>query len=113
MINYLEDILGFIQELDQLKTDVGSLEVFKKDRYYKRVAERLLLIAGEIVTKISKMNLETYHQIRNADSIIGLRNLLAHAYDTVDHEMLWVIINRNIPELKEDINKLIDKYKNG
>ena len=38
--------------------------------------------------------------------IIGLRNIIAHAYDAVDDEMIWAIIQRDIPELKKEIELL-------
>jgi len=48
-------------------------------------------------------------QIRNRENIIGLRNFLAHAYDTVDHEQMWLFIVKRTPELKEDIAKILNK----
>ena len=34
---------------------------------------------------------------------IGLRNIISHAYDSVEPEMLWGIIHRNIPVLADEI----------
>jgi uncharacterized protein with HEPN domain len=45
--------------------------------------------------------------IKELEQIIGLRNFLAHAYDTVDEEQMWLFIIKRTPELKEDVLKLM------
>jgi uncharacterized protein with HEPN domain len=35
--------------------------------------------------------------------MIGLRNRLIHGYDSIDFDILWVIVQRDLPDL---INKL-------
>ncbi|WMN08062.1 DUF86 domain-containing protein [Marivirga arenosa] len=32
---------------------------------------------------------------------MGLRNIISHAYDSVEPEMLWGIIQRNVPVLAD------------
>jgi len=46
-------------------------------------------------------------EIRNIESIIGLRNFLVRAYDTIDEEQMWLFIIKRSPELKEDIDKIL------
>jgi len=105
---YLSDILLYINELEQIQQDAKSLEGFKSNFYYKRTSERNFLIIGEIIKKLSTLKPEVLLQIRNRESIIGLRNYLAHAYDTIDHEQMWLFSTKRTPELKEDINKLLN-----
>ncbi len=104
---YLKDILLYITELEQIQSDALSLDGFKTSIYYKRTAERNFLIIGEIIKKLSALKPELLVQIRNREQIIGLRNFLAHAYDTVDHEQMWLFIIKRTPELKEDIVNLL------
>ena len=106
--NYLNDILNLIKEIEQIQQDAVNLDGFKKGIYYKRTSERIFLIIGEITKKISVLRPETILKIRNRESLIGLRNFLAHAYDTVDHEQMWVFIVKRTPELKDDINKILN-----
>ena len=77
---------------------------FKVDPILKRAAERDLEIIGEAISKLQKT--EPSIQLRHAKKIIGLRNIIAHAYDAVDDEMIWAIIQRDIPELKKEIELL-------
>jgi uncharacterized protein with HEPN domain len=45
-------------------------------------------------------------QISSAKNIIGLRNIISHAYDSVEPELLWGIIQNNIPVLNREILQL-------
>ena len=47
-------------------------------------------------------------QIENARRIIGLRNQIINGYDAVSDESIWSIIVNHIPNLKKEINKLIN-----
>lgn len=45
--------------------------------------------------------------------IIGLRNIVIHAYSDIDLDIIWDIITKNIPEAKEKLQKIYeDLYKN-
>ena len=61
-------------------------------------------IIGEAIRKIIEINPNI--QITASKNIIGLRNIISHAYDSVEPEMLWGIIQKNIPVLAEEIRKL-------
>ncbi|WP_342664319.1 HepT-like ribonuclease domain-containing protein [Algoriphagus terrigena] len=38
--------------------------------------------------------------------IIGLRNRISHAYDSIEDELIWGIIQRDIPSLKKEIQRI-------
>ncbi len=106
---YLKDILIYINEIEQIQFDANNITGFKTNFYYKRTAERNFLIIGEIIKKLSTLNPEIIIKIRNRESIIGLRNFLARAYDTIDEEQMWFFIIKKTPELKEDVLNLLSK----
>lgn len=106
--NYLKDILLHIAEIEQIQSDAKNIEGFKNNFYYKRTSERNFLIIGEIIKRLATLKPELLIHIRNRENIIGLRNFLAHAYDTVDNEQMWLFIVKRTPELKEDINKILN-----
>lgn len=41
-------------------------------------------------------------------AIVGLRNILVHAYFRVDPEELWVVVERDIPLLKKSVGDLLE-----
>jgi len=48
-------------------------------------------------------------QIKNAKNIIGTRNRIVHSYDNISDEVIWTIVCRELPELKKEIDYLVDK----
>lgn len=62
-------------------------------------------IIGEAVNRI--LHKQPDIPIKNAKSIVGLRNQIIHSYDNISDENIWAIINKHIPLLKIEINKLI------
>jgi uncharacterized protein with HEPN domain len=39
--------------------------------------------------------------------IIALRNILAHSYARVDHQVIWNIIERSLPLLRREVDALM------
>lgn len=70
-----------------------------------RAVERDLMIIGEAVNKI--IQLEPNIDISGAKHIVGLRNMIVHAYDSIDPSVIWRILVKDIPVLKKEIEKLI------
>ena len=69
-----------------------------------RAVERDLMIIGEAIGKILKIKNEI--TITSAKHIIGLRNLIVHAYDSIEPAALWRILIIDIPILKNEIHVL-------
>lgn len=64
---------------------------------------------GEATKKFKKTNEEI--EITYSKEIIGLRNRIAHAYDSIDYAALWAIVINHIPKLKIEIDELIKKHE--
>jgi uncharacterized protein with HEPN domain len=82
---------------------------FKKDVKTKRAVERNIEIIGEAVHRILKV--DSQFQLTNARKIVDTRNRISHGYDTVSEEILWAIVNRDIPTLEIEVNLLLDTLK--
>jgi uncharacterized protein with HEPN domain len=72
----------------------------------KRAIEQNLEIIGEATNRILSHIPDI--EIRNARKIINLRNLVIHSYDNISVENIWAIVINNLPELKKEVNKLLD-----
>lgn len=77
----------------------------KNDIKTKRAVERKIEIIGEAVNRLTSYKNASI-KIQNARQIIGTRNRLAHEYDNISDEVIWTIIVRELPKLKEEIRKL-------
>ena len=88
-----------LHENDYLKFEANFMAI--------RSAERDLMIIGEAINKIQK--LDPNIKISNTKQIIGLRNLIVHSYDSIEPTTLWTILQKDIPVLKNDIALLLGK----
>ena len=43
--------------------------------------------------------------------IKGLRNRIVHDYDGISLKSIWFVLENDLLQLKEDIEKIIDDYK--
>ncbi|WP_394349549.1 HepT-like ribonuclease domain-containing protein [Salibacter halophilus] len=63
---------------------------------------------GEATNRVLKYNPEI--EISQARRIVDLRNWIIHGYDSVDNVIIWGILSRDIPELKKQIEVLLNDY---
>ena len=107
LLKYILDIESVIEEIEFIKQKVqDDFNNFSDDIILQRAVERDLEIVGEAIRKMIEINPNI--QITASKNIIGLRNIISHAYDSVEPEMLWGIIQKNIPVLADEIRKLKD-----
>ena len=111
IMTYLQDVLDAINDLQSCFVGFPNrYDLFEKDIMRKCVVERKVEIMGEAINRIKKTNSSVV--IPNARAIIDTRNRIIHAYDNVQPEFLWSLVLRHIPELKKDIERIIDEFEN-
>jgi len=102
----LSDISNSIELIENFTKDLKSFGEYEKDLKTKGAVERHLGIIGEAVSKFLKES--NTNDLKNASQIISLRNRLIHSYDNVDDSIIWSIVTRHLPPLKDEINKKIE-----
>lgn len=108
VLKYLLDIESVILEIESIKARLGNdFIVFSKDIIMQRAVERDLEIIGEAVRNL--IELQPDIEISASRKIIGLRNIISHAYDSIEPELIWGIIQRDIPKLGLEIQQLKNK----
>ena len=105
---FLEDILKSIDEIFEFLPEKRDFLQYQKDLKTKKAVERNIEIIGEAINRIRKHK-ESDFQINNAQKIIGTRNRIAHEYDSISDEVIWTIIIRELPELKNEMLRLLKK----
>lgn len=109
-LKFLLDIQSVINEIELVKSITkNNFTAFKSDILLQRAVERDLEIIGEAIRKI--IDIEPDITISSAKHIIGLRNIISHAYDSVEPEMIWGIIQNNIPNLEKEITEIIGENR--
>ena len=102
---YLVDILDAIKHIDLFVAEVKSFSDYEKNLLVKRAVERELEIIGEAMSKLLQLNVTI--SISNARRMVDLRNRVIHGYDKVDDGVIWGILKRHLPKLKEEVTTLL------
>jgi len=102
---YLSDILMAIDLIEKFTVDIIDFNNYQNDLKTQSAIERQLVIIGEALSQFKKI--EPDLKIENAKQIIGFRNRLVHAYDSIDNSIVWAIINLHLKKLKEELQEII------
>jgi uncharacterized protein with HEPN domain/predicted nucleotidyltransferase len=84
-----------------------SFADYAADKLLRLAVERELEIIGEALNQLLKLEPALETAITAARRIVDLRNLLIHAYATIDNEMIWKIVQENAPVLRAEVDKLL------
>jgi uncharacterized protein with HEPN domain len=76
------------------------------DRKMNLALVRLLEVVGEAASRMSADERSKYPQIPWSQ-IIALRNRLIHGYDSVDFDILWQILNQDLPPLIKALEQIV------
>lgn len=104
---FLLDIEESIHHIEEFTKDVSSFFDYEKHLMLKRAVERELEIIGEAMKRI--LELDEGVEIQNARRIVDLRNRVIHGYDKVDDGVIWGILRKHIPILKEEVAILLSE----
>ena len=94
---YLWDMLQAAREVESMLGN-HDLSAFLGDRVLVRAIERCAEILGEAANRVSTSFIDSHPEIPWRQ-IIGQRNILAHEYGQIDHELLYKTAVDDVPEL--------------
>jgi uncharacterized protein with HEPN domain len=86
-----------------------TAETYMTDDLHRSAVERQLLIVGEALNNLRRVDPETAGKIPDLVRIIGLRNVLAHGYAVVDDLVVWQAASTRVPELLTTVRRLVDE----
>ena len=87
-------------------TDGVTFEAFAANDEKRAAVERQVFVIGEAAARLP----DEWKQRRPEipwRKIVGLRNLLAHGYWTIDVEELWDIARNKVPEFVAELRPLL------
>lgn len=85
-------------------------EELNSDEMLSLALTRAVEIIGEAAARVSPV-IQQNHASIPWPQIIGLRNRLIHGYDAVDLDILWNIVQSDLPPLIEQLEASIEKMK--
>ena len=101
----VEDILECIGRIEQYVAGL-QLDAFKASQITVDATVRNLEIIGEASRNIPQDVKEAHPDLEWA-KIVGLRNRVIHEYFGVDLDIIWRIINEELPTLKAQMRRLL------
>lgn len=81
---------------------------YHTDVMLRSAVERQFEIIGEATNRLSKANPALAAQINHYPKIIAFRNQLIHGYDTTSDNVVWRIIQNDLPALRKDLLSIYD-----
>ena len=101
----LFDIQTSINSINEYLGDRRDFQEYLANKLLRRGIERELEIIGEAANRI--LNLDSNIKIENARKIVDLRNWVIHGYDKIDDVIIWGIVSKQLPILKEQVDELL------
>lgn len=108
---YFEDIRTSCAKVQRYTVDMTFEDFVADERTYDAVVRNLQII-GEAVKQIPPDVREQYPAIEWR-KIAGLRDILAHAYFSLENETLWDVVQNKTPELSAQIQLILRKEWNS
>lgn len=106
----LDFLCHILNECDYLlrMSDGKSREQLLDDETNSRAIVRSLEIIGEAVKKLPD-DLRSDNPQVNWRDMAGLRDVLIHNYFGIDYDIVWNVLQEEIPDLHEELAQIIKK----
>ncbi len=104
-LTYLADLLESAELIMEYISN-NTYEDYYSNSILQDAIIRRLTIIGEVVTRLSEEFKQNNSSIPWA-KIKGFRNILVHEYNSLDYDLVWNTVNKDLPELIKKIRKII------
>lgn len=101
---YLDDIREACEKIARYSDASSKAAFFADEKTYDAVLRNLEVI-GEAAKRLPE-EVRRQHPSVDWRKIAGLRDLIAHAYFGIDHDILWDIVRHKVPELLGRIQRI-------
>lgn len=106
----LQDILEAIERIERYVSD--GQQRFEQDELLQTWMVYHIQIIGEAAGKLSEPVRKNHPEIP-WPQIITMRNVLVHDYFGLDLQEVWMVVERDIPDLKPKIEAIIQRLENS
>ncbi len=83
-----------------------NVQDLSRDDVLRLAIERALEVIGEAANRLPTEFRAKYPDVEWR-RIIGMRNVLIHGYDVIQHEVLWDTVQQSIPTLLNQITQIL------
>jgi len=86
-----------------------DLSNYQENRMLRRAVERELSIVGEAVSQTTRHFPDLENSIGPVRQIAGFRNRIIHEYSEIDPDIVWAIVQNEVPHLLEKSESLLEE----
>jgi uncharacterized protein with HEPN domain len=90
-----------------------SQDEFESNELLSSAVERKFEIIGEALKLAEIADPSVIESVPELRKIVGMRNRIIHAYDAVDHEVLWMTLGKWLPILKRQLAEALSQSVEG
>jgi uncharacterized protein with HEPN domain len=106
-----ERLLDILEAIEQIERYINQgKETFKNDELIQTWVIHHIQIIGEASAKVSNVLRMTHTEIP-WQKIIAMRNILVHAYFSVDLEEVWFSVESDLPDLKCKVKAILQELE--
>ena len=98
MLDHAQEAISLVHDKSRIDLD--------ENRTLNLALTRLLEIIGEAANRVP-IDFQIENPAVSWSQIISLRNRLIHGYDSVDFDLLWYVVIHDLPELVQNLEKIM------
>ena len=104
---FLEHILESIDLINSYTSNISKDDFFRSPQIQDAVIRRLEII-GEATKNISTGIRKEYPEVPWRE-LAGMRDILIHQYFGIDLELTWSTVKENLPGLKRQLSRVVER----
>lgn len=100
--------LEILQAIHDINVFISGMifEEYTKDEKTKAAVERKLVLIGEALNQMQRMQPEMRDAVTDLSRIVAFRNILVHVYFGVDDQIVWKTVTQNLKQLQVEVENL-------
>lgn len=110
--NTYDAILDFIDHAQVAAKIVNYGESIIASELGQLAMEAVTIRLGESVSRMSDLFVSDYPELR-LRSVKNMRNITAHQYDSVKHEILWEAFENSLPAIVNSLRNVVSQPRRG
>ena len=84
-----------------------SFADYQQDPMLRSAVERQFEIVGEADSRLAQLSPALAERLTEYRRIIAFRNILIHAYATIDVRIVWGVVEGRLPQLRVEVENLL------